>query len=100
VYKLKTWPSTLENWLNEALTLIKKTDPLLASQYQQDRVKEPFRLMINLMGERLKASLMQCEAFIQAENLNFIKTKGYAYESAQHFSADLALLAALLSPCN
>ena len=97
VYKLKTWPSTLENWLNDSLALITKTDPLLASQYQQDRVKEPFRLMVNLMGERLKASLAQCEAFIQAENLNFSSVKGYAYESAQQFSEDLALLASLLS---
>ena len=97
VYKLKTWPSTLENWLNDTLALINETNPLLASQYHQDRVKEPFRLMVNLMGERLKASLVQCDAFLKAENLNFSTVQGYTYESAQQFSADLALLASLLN---
>lgn len=97
VYKLKTWPSVLEHWLNEQLTLLASVQPLLASQYQQDRVKEPFRLMINLMGERLKASLTQCEQLLQAESLNLPQVQGFAYQSPQQFGEDLALLATLLN---
>jgi phosphoenolpyruvate carboxylase len=97
VYKLKTWPSVLEQWLNDQLALLASVQPLLASQYQQDRVKEPFRLMVNLMGERLKASLTQCEQLLQAENLNLPHVQGFAYQSPQQFEQDLALLATLLS---
>jgi phosphoenolpyruvate carboxylase len=71
--------------LQETLALLHQSQPLLAQRYREDEPREPYRLWLNLVGERLKGNLAQAP-------LQTTPTPSAAYPNAAAFEADLHLL--------
>jgi phosphoenolpyruvate carboxylase len=79
--------------LEQLLVRLKDDDILLKQRYLADMSREPVRLLVNLMGERLKARIAFCETY---GALSVLPTDAWAYSHPDRFMDDLEVLATTL----